>query len=247
MAKIEMCAPCLFGLEGVLADELRNIEAEDVRPENGRVLFSGDSRILARANLWLRTAERVEIVVGSFKALSFEELFEGTKKLDWERWIDKKDAFPVKGWSLNSKLFSIPDCQSIIKKAVVKKLSEKYKVCINGYVAYYDKELELKVKYYNKKNNRNVTSDELKNEFEKFLESDASKSETLDDFHDTIKGNFSTEDCNHDLDSVTFEDFEVKINKKLNELYGLVYYGDATEEQINNAIDSITSWEDDDE
>ena len=128
MAKIEMCAPCLFGLEGVLADELRNIEAENVRPENGRVLFSGDSRILARANLWLRTAERVEIVVGSFKAYSFEELFEGTKKLEWERWIDKRDAFPVKGWSLNSKLYSIPDCQSIIKKAVVKKLSEKYNI-----------------------------------------------------------------------------------------------------------------------
>lgn len=128
MSSIEMCAPCLFGLEGVLADELRKIDAQNVRPENGRVLFSGNSSILARANLWLRTAERVEIVVGSFKAQSFEELFEGTRKLDWERWIDKKDAFPVKGWSLNSKLFSIPDCQSIIKKAVVRKLSEKHKI-----------------------------------------------------------------------------------------------------------------------
>lgn len=128
MSKIEMCASCLFGLEGVLADELKRIEAENVRSENGRVLFSGDLNILARANLWLRTAERVEIVVGSFVARSFEELFEGTTNLEWERWLDPKDAFPVKGWSLNSKLFSIPDCQSIIKKAVVKRLTKKYNI-----------------------------------------------------------------------------------------------------------------------
>ena len=77
MEKFEFCAPCLFGIEGVLADELRNLEAENVRPENGRVLFSGDLNILARANLWLRTAERVEIVVGSFYADTFEKLFDG--------------------------------------------------------------------------------------------------------------------------------------------------------------------------
>ncbi len=128
MTKYRFCAPCLFGLEGLLADELRNIEAEDVTAENGRVLFSGDEHILARANLCLRTAERVEILVGSFVARSFEELFQGVKALPFEEYIGKQDAFPVKGWSLNSALHSIPDCQSIIKKAIVERLRSTYHI-----------------------------------------------------------------------------------------------------------------------
>ncbi len=126
MEQLQFCAPCLFGLEGLLAEELRKIEAANVQAENGRVLFAGDQALLARANLWLRTAERVEILVGSFTAKSFEELFQGVKALPWERFIGKQDAFPVKGWSLNSTLHSIPDCQSIIKKAVVDRLSGAY-------------------------------------------------------------------------------------------------------------------------
>lgn len=128
MSNIQFCAPCLFGLEGLLADELRNIEAQEVRAENGRVLFAGDFNTLARANLCLRTAERVEIVLGSFRAVTFEDLYQGVKGLPLEDYIGERDAFPVKGWSLNSALHSIPDCQSIIKKAAVDRLSARYQI-----------------------------------------------------------------------------------------------------------------------
>lgn len=126
MERLEFCAPCLFGLEGVLADELKKIEAQNVRAENGRVLFSGTDETLARANLCLRTAERVCIVLGSFRAVTFDQLFEGTKALPFERFIGRDHAFPVKGWSLNSRLFSVPDCQSIVKKAAVERLAQEY-------------------------------------------------------------------------------------------------------------------------
>ncbi|MBQ9860117.1 MAG: class I SAM-dependent RNA methyltransferase [Clostridia bacterium] len=126
MERIEYCAPCLFGIEGILADELRRMGAEDVRPENGRVLFSGGIEMMARANIGSRYAERIQILMGRFHAYSFEELFQGVKALPWERWIGRQDAFPVKGWSLNSKLHSVPDCQSIVKKAVVARLSGVY-------------------------------------------------------------------------------------------------------------------------
>lgn len=121
-------APCLFGLEAPLAEELRSMGAENVNAENGRVLFSGDEYILVRANICSRYAERIQILVGSFEAHTFDQLFEGTKKLPWEAWISKKDRFPVKGYSLNSDLFSVSDCQSIIKKAVVERLKFKYKI-----------------------------------------------------------------------------------------------------------------------
>ncbi len=123
---IQFCIPCLLGLEGLIAEELRNMDASDVRAENGRVFFSGDEYTLARANIRSRYAERILIVVGSFEAHSFEDLFQGTKALDWETWIGKTDRFPVKGYSLNSDLFSVSDCQSIIKKAVVERLKSRY-------------------------------------------------------------------------------------------------------------------------
>lgn len=126
MEKIELCAPCLFGIEGILGDELRRLGAEDVHPENGRVLFSGDIAMLARANIASRYAERILIVLGRFTARTFDELFEGVRALTWERWIGRADAFPVKGWSLNSQLHSVPDCQSIIKKAIVERLRDAY-------------------------------------------------------------------------------------------------------------------------
>ena len=118
--------PCLLGLEGPIAEELREMQAENVRAENGRVLFSGDENILARANICSRFAERIQILVGTFEARTFEELFVGTKALPWEQWIPQDDAFPVKGYSINSTLFSVSDCQSIIKKAVVERLKQKY-------------------------------------------------------------------------------------------------------------------------
>lgn len=126
MEKIKMTAICLFGIEGILADELRRMGAEDVAADNGKVDFYGDFSLLARANIGSRFAERIMINVGEFSALSFSDLFDGVKALPWENYIGKDDAFPVTGWSLNSKLFSIPDCQSIIKKAVVERLKTKY-------------------------------------------------------------------------------------------------------------------------
>ena len=123
----EFCCPTLFGLEGIVGDELRhNGGLTDVRVENGRVFFSGDEHTLAWANLNLRCAERVLIKVGEFPAQNFEELFEGVYELPWLDYIEKDCAFPVKGYSLDSQLHSIPDCQSIIKKAIVKSLSESY-------------------------------------------------------------------------------------------------------------------------
>ncbi|NMP38125.1 MAG: class I SAM-dependent RNA methyltransferase [Clostridiales bacterium] len=120
--------PCLLGVEGIIADELRSLDASDVRAENGRVLFSGDEHILARVNICSRFSERIQLLVGSFTAKTFTELFEGTKALPWEDFIGKTDAFPVKGYSLNSALFSVSDCQAIIKKAVVERLKLKYKI-----------------------------------------------------------------------------------------------------------------------
>lgn len=128
MSEVKYVCPCLLGIEGLVADELRYMGAENVEPQNGRVIFTGDYNILARANLWSRYAERVQVLMGTFSAKSFEELFNGVKSLPWEEWIGKKDAFPVKGRSLNSKLTSIPDCQSIIKKAIVERLKTKYKL-----------------------------------------------------------------------------------------------------------------------
>lgn len=126
MDKYKLTAVAIFGTEGILADELRRMGADDVTAENGRVSFSGDGNMLARANICSRFAERIMICVGEFTALTFDDLFEGVKSLEWERFIGKDDAFPVTGWSLNSKLFSIPDCQSVIKKAVVERLKIKY-------------------------------------------------------------------------------------------------------------------------
>lgn len=126
METIRYCAPCLFGAEGILRDELRRMDAREVSAQTGRVYFSGGQEMMARANLRCRTAERVQVLMGAFRARSFEELFQGVKALPWERWIGQKDRFPVKGWSLDSQLHSVPDCQSIVKKAVVERLKASY-------------------------------------------------------------------------------------------------------------------------
>ena len=130
MSKINLVAPCLFGVESIAADEFRRMGFEDIITENGRVLLSGEENMLARANICSRFAERILINVGEFSAVTFTELFDGVKALPWEDYIGKDDAFPVNGWSINSGLFSIPDCQSIIKKAIVERLKLKYKINI---------------------------------------------------------------------------------------------------------------------
>ena len=128
MNDLTFSAPCHFGLESVLAGELRRLDAENVSAADGRVSFSGDFSMLARANLCLRTAERVLILLGEFEARSFAELFDRTRELPFEDFIGRQDAFPVKGHSNKSQLHSVPDCQSIIKKAAVERLREKYGV-----------------------------------------------------------------------------------------------------------------------
>lgn len=122
-----LCIPCLFGLEGLAADEIRFMGGENVRTETGRVLFDGDERMLVRANLRLRCGERVYVLLGEFDALSFDALFEGVKALPWEQFIDYYGQFPVKGSTLDSVLKSLPDCQRIVKKAVATRLGVKYR------------------------------------------------------------------------------------------------------------------------
>lgn len=123
----QMIAPCHFGLESTLSGELKRLDANNVCASDGKVEFSGDASILARANICLRTAERVLIKLGAFSASSFDQLFEGVRSIPFEQFIGKKDAFPVKGWSLKSALHSIPDCQSIIKKAAVERMKSHYR------------------------------------------------------------------------------------------------------------------------
>ncbi len=125
---VTFCVPCLFGLEGLVADELRRMGMAEVRADNGRVRFEGNAAAMAVANISLRCGERVLLELGSFRAESFDALFEGTRALPWERFIPREGVFPVKGYSLGSALHSIPDCQRIIKKAVAARLGAQYGV-----------------------------------------------------------------------------------------------------------------------
>ena len=128
MENFKLCVPCLLGLEGPIADELRRMKMQDIQNENGRVYFTGGAKEIAKANINLRIGERVLLELGRFRAETFDELFERTKALPWEMIIPKDAAFPVKGYSLNSKLFSVSDCQKIIKKAIVERLKSVYGV-----------------------------------------------------------------------------------------------------------------------
>lgn len=127
MNNIEYIAPCHFGLESVLKREIQDLGYEIVTVEDGRITFKGDEEALARANIFIRTAERIMVKVGSFKATTFDELFEGTKDLDWENYLTKDAKFWVaKATTNKSVLFSSSDIQSIVKKAIVEKLKMKY-------------------------------------------------------------------------------------------------------------------------
>lgn len=123
----KLIATSAMGLESLVAQEVRDLGYE-CTVENGKVLFEGDETTIARANMWLRTADRVKILVGEFKARTFEELFEGTKNLPWDNYIGETDQFPVSGKSVKSTLFSVPDCQAIAKKAIVERLKKAHKV-----------------------------------------------------------------------------------------------------------------------
>lgn len=122
----QLVATCLFGLEKLLGAELDALGMKRTLTMDGRVFFEGEEEDIPRANLFLRTAERVYLLLGSFPAESFVALFDGTRALPWESFIGKYDAFPVKGHAIKSKLTSLPDCQSIVKKAMVDRLSAHY-------------------------------------------------------------------------------------------------------------------------
>lgn len=126
MGDMTFCAPTLFGLEGLVGDEIRRLGAADVRVEDRRVYFRGGPDLMARANLCLRMAERVMILLSSFPVHSFEDLYQGVRAIPLEEFIPRDGQFPVKGYSLSSVLHSVPDCQSIAKKAAVDRLGEKY-------------------------------------------------------------------------------------------------------------------------
>ena len=128
MNNMQLIVPCQFGLEGLAGDELRRMGMENVRVEDRRVLFTGDENALAKANICLRTGERVMVVLAQFQAKSFEELFQGVLHANLEDYIPQDGQFPVKGHCLNSQLMSISDCQAIIKKAASRRLGEKYGV-----------------------------------------------------------------------------------------------------------------------
>lgn len=127
MRRFDLLVPCHFGLEAVLKREIYDLGYEITKVEDGRVTFEGDEEAICRANIFLRTAERVMIQVGRFKATTFEELFQGIKNLPWEEYIPEDGKFWVKkASSINSKLFSPSDIQSIAKKAMVERMKQKY-------------------------------------------------------------------------------------------------------------------------
>ena len=120
--------PCLLGLEKLVGDEVKKLGLRDVRVENGRILCRGTDADAARLNLHLRCGARVLLVLGEFPAVSFEELFQGTRAIAWEDYLPRDAAFPVKGYSISSQLHSVPACQSIIKKAMVERLKSRYRM-----------------------------------------------------------------------------------------------------------------------
>ena len=128
MDNLRFAVPCLFGLEGIASDELKRLEIPGVQAENGRVLFTGGVAEMAKANVCLRTGERILLILAEFTAKTFEELFQGVYKTNLEDFIPADGQFPVKGHCLNSQLMSVPDCQAIVKKAASRRLGEKYKI-----------------------------------------------------------------------------------------------------------------------
>jgi putative N6-adenine-specific DNA methylase len=127
MSKLQLIATSAFGIEAVAARELKWLGYDDQQVETGRITFAGDEEAICRTNIWLRTADRVLLKMGEFTALTFDELFEGTRALPWDEWLPGDAQFPVDGKSVSSKLASVPDCQAIVKKAIVEKMKQRYK------------------------------------------------------------------------------------------------------------------------
>jgi putative N6-adenine-specific DNA methylase len=123
---IQLIATSAFGLEAIVAREIKDLGYEQIKVDNGKIYFAADKTAICRTNLWLRSADRVLINMGEFEARTFEELFQQTKALPWEEWLNPDACFPVNGKSVKSQLFSISDCQAIVKKAIVERLKEHY-------------------------------------------------------------------------------------------------------------------------
>ncbi len=128
--KYTLVAPCSFGAESVLNYEIKKIGGENIQVNDGRIIFTGDERTIASANINLRSAERVMILLKEFKAKTFDQLFDGVSSINWESYLPVDAQIPVKGYSLNSTLTSVPACQSIIKKAIIEKMRKQYKTSI---------------------------------------------------------------------------------------------------------------------
>ncbi len=126
MSKLELIATATFGLEAVVKREIENLGLKVLKSEDAKITYMGDERAIVKSNLWLRCADRVLLKLGEFQALTFEDLFQQAKALPWEEWIPEDAKFTVTGTSVKSKLHSIPDCQAIVKKAIVEKLKETY-------------------------------------------------------------------------------------------------------------------------
>jgi putative N6-adenine-specific DNA methylase len=126
MQTMDFVASCAFGLEAILTRELRALDLQDVRADNGGVHFRGDFLAMARANLWARTADRIWLRLGQFRAQTFEELFQGTRALPWPDLLPENANFPVEGLSHGSQLSSVPACQAIVKKAAVEAMAARY-------------------------------------------------------------------------------------------------------------------------
>ncbi len=126
MSKLELIATATFGLEAVVKREVEDLGYKILRSEDAKITYLGDERAVVKSNLWLRSADRVLIKLGEFQAFSFEELFQQTKALPWEEWIPEDGKILVTGTSVKSKLHSVPDCQGIVKKAIIERLKETY-------------------------------------------------------------------------------------------------------------------------
>lgn len=126
MSKLELIATATFGLEAVVKREIEHLGYKILKVEDGKVTYMGDESAIVKSNLWLRCADRILLKMGEFSVYSFEELYQQTKALPWEEWITEDGKFTVTGSSVKSKLYSVPDCQSIVKKAVVDRLKEFY-------------------------------------------------------------------------------------------------------------------------
>lgn len=126
MTTHRLVATSAMGLESIVAQEVKDLGFE-TKTENGKVYYEGDERAIARSNMWLRVADRVKIIAGDFRAVTFDQLFDQTKAIPWEMYLPVDAAFPVQGKSVKSKLFSVPDCQAIVKKAIVERLKLAHK------------------------------------------------------------------------------------------------------------------------